>query len=76
ALAALGRDGEALAELDRLLAEAPDFVAALWTKAVILARRNETDQARDLARRAIERASPATAAEILADPIIRSILDF
>jgi tetratricopeptide (TPR) repeat protein len=74
ALAALGRDDEALDELDRLLHVHPNFVPALWTKAAILARRGETTEARNLALRAIELAPPATAAEIRADPLLKDLL--
>jgi len=70
ALAALGRDTEAMAELDGVLDADPNFVPALWTKAAILARRGESDQARDLAQRAIALAPAATAAEIRSDPAL------
>lgn len=74
ALAALGRDDEALGELDSLLRARPDFVPALWTKAAILARGGQTDEARRLAERAIELAPPSTADEIRADPALRGLL--
>lgn len=74
ALAASGREKEALVELDGLLADDPGFVLALWTKAAILARRGDVAEARALAGRALELASPATAAEIRADPALAELL--
>ena len=69
-LSSLGRDDEALAELNTLLAADPNFVLALWTKAAILARRGDVAQARDLAQRAIVLASPSVAVEIRSDPAL------
>jgi tetratricopeptide (TPR) repeat protein len=74
ALAALGRDSEALDELNATLRAFPDFVPALWTKAAVLARRGDTTEALQLARRAIALAPPATAAEIRADPALKAML--
>ncbi|KPL05519.1 hypothetical protein AMJ85_11765 [candidate division BRC1 bacterium SM23_51] len=74
ALAALGREKEALAELDSLLVDDPDFVLALWTKAAILARRGDIAEASDLLNRALELAPPDTAAEIRADPALTQVL--
>lgn len=78
ALAALNRTDEALAELDRLLADDPDYVLALWTKAAILARRGDRPQALELARRAIvlaeQAGSTSIADRIRTDPALAELL--
>ena len=74
ALAGLGREKEALAELDALLAGHPDFAVGWWTKAAILARRGDREQARELAEQALRLATPAVATEIRADPALAGLL--
>jgi superkiller protein 3 len=73
ALAALGRPDEALAELNGLLDDDPDFYLALWTKATILAPADRRAEARSLALRAIELAPPAVADQIRNDPDLAGI---
>ena len=74
ALARLDHYDEALVELDALLSADPDFVPALWTKAVVFARRGDAVQARTLAQRALQLAPPSAAAEIRSDPALAGLL--